>query len=110
MASPGNRGDATSIAGRRDLRVDHVRQRVREQPKRARQRLPRHNPALHRSPNPPMSPRRRRLLIIGAIVVVAALGWGLATILKPAFRHTIVITTGRITASIAALQIAMRPS
>lgn len=41
-----------------------------------------------------MSPRRRRLFIIGAIVVVAALGWGLATILEPAFRHTIVITTG----------------
>jgi TRAP transporter TAXI family solute receptor len=41
-----------------------------------------------------MTPRRRRLLVIGAIVLLAVLGWALATVLEPAFRHTIVITSG----------------
>ncbi|MBB5418880.1 TRAP transporter TAXI family solute receptor [Paraburkholderia atlantica] len=41
-----------------------------------------------------MTRRRRRLLIIGAIVLVAAFGWMLALILEPAFQRTIVITTG----------------
>jgi len=37
---------------------------------------------------------RRRLLILGAILLLAALGWALATVLKPAIQRTIVITTG----------------
>jgi TRAP transporter TAXI family solute receptor len=56
--------------------------------------MPRHNPALRRSRKAPMTPGRRRLLIIGAILLLAALGWALATVLKPAIQHTIVITTG----------------
>ena len=56
--------------------------------------MPRHNPALHRSQKAPITPGRRRLLTIGAILLIAALGWGLATLLKPAIQHTIVITTG----------------
>jgi len=56
--------------------------------------MPRHNPALHRSQKVPMTPARRRLLIIGAILLLAALGWALATVLKPAIQRTIVITTG----------------
>ena len=56
--------------------------------------MPRHNPALHRNEKRPMTPGRRRLLIAGVIALIAALGWGLWVILEPAFRHTIVITTG----------------
>ena len=56
--------------------------------------MPRHNPALHRSQKAPMTPGRRWLLIIGAILLIAALGWALATVLKPAIQRTIVITTG----------------
>jgi len=56
--------------------------------------MPRHYPALHRSQKAPMTPRRRWLLIIGAILLLAALGWALATVLKPAIQRTIVITTG----------------
>ncbi|MCI0151954.1 TAXI family TRAP transporter solute-binding subunit [Paraburkholderia sediminicola] len=41
-----------------------------------------------------MTPGRRRLLIVGAILLLAALGWAVAAVLKPAFEHTIVITTG----------------
>ena len=41
-----------------------------------------------------MPPKRRRLLIVGAIVLLAVLGWGLAIVLKPAIQRTIVITTG----------------
>ncbi|MFM0658390.1 TAXI family TRAP transporter solute-binding subunit [Paraburkholderia sediminicola] len=41
-----------------------------------------------------MTPGRRLLLLIGAILLLAALGWALATVLKPAIQHTIVITTG----------------
>jgi TRAP transporter TAXI family solute receptor len=52
------------------------------------------NPPLHRSRKAPMTPGRRRLLIIGAILLLAALGWALATVLKPAMQGTIVITTG----------------
>jgi TRAP transporter TAXI family solute receptor len=37
---------------------------------------------------------RRRLLILGAVLLLAALGWALATVLKPAMQHTLVITTG----------------
>lgn len=37
---------------------------------------------------------RRRFLIVGVILLLAALGWGLAAALKPAFQRTIVITTG----------------
>ncbi|SOE62174.1 TRAP transporter solute receptor, TAXI family [Burkholderia sp. D7] len=56
--------------------------------------MPRHNPALHRSQKPPMTPGRRRLLIMGAVLLIAALGWALAIVLKPAIQRTIVITTG----------------
>ena len=41
-----------------------------------------------------MTPGRKRLLIIGAILLIAALGWALAAVLKPAIQRTIVITTG----------------
>jgi TRAP transporter TAXI family solute receptor len=56
--------------------------------------MPRHNPALRRSQKAPMTPGRRRLFMIGAILLLAALGWALATVLKPAIQRTIVITTG----------------
>jgi TRAP transporter TAXI family solute receptor len=41
-----------------------------------------------------MTPGRRRLLIAGVIVLIVALAWGTSVVLEPAFRHTIVITTG----------------
>jgi TRAP transporter TAXI family solute receptor len=56
--------------------------------------MPRHNPALHRSQKAPMTPGRKRFLIIGAILLIAALGWALAAVLKPAIQRTIVMTTG----------------
>jgi TRAP transporter TAXI family solute receptor len=56
--------------------------------------MPRHNAALRRSQKVPMTQGRRRLLILGAILLLSALGWALATVLKPAMQHTIVITTG----------------
>jgi TRAP transporter TAXI family solute receptor len=56
--------------------------------------MPRHNPALRRSQKVPMTLGHRRLLILGATLLLAALGWPLATVLKPAMQHTIVITTG----------------
>jgi hypothetical protein len=51
-------------------------------------------PTLHRSQKAPMTPGRRWLLIIGAILLLAALGWALTVILSPALQRTIVITTG----------------
>ena len=56
--------------------------------------MPRHNPALHRSQKAPMTPGRKRLLILGALLLIGALGWALAAVLKPAIQRTIVITTG----------------
>ena len=56
--------------------------------------MARHNSALRRSRKAPMTLGRRRLLVIGAILLLAALGWALATVLEPAIQHTIVITTG----------------
>lgn len=56
--------------------------------------MPRHNPALRRNEKRPMTPGRRRLLIAGVILLIGALGWGISVIVEPAFRHTIVITTG----------------
>jgi TRAP transporter TAXI family solute receptor len=41
-----------------------------------------------------MTPGRRRLLVIGAILLLTTLAWGLVTVLKPAIQRTIVITTG----------------
>jgi TRAP transporter TAXI family solute receptor len=41
-----------------------------------------------------MTPRRRWLLIVAAALLLAALGWALAIVLKPAIQRTIVITTG----------------
>ncbi|AMO99484.1 TRAP transporter solute receptor, TAXI family protein [Collimonas arenae] len=56
--------------------------------------MPRHNPALHRVHKAPMTPTRLRLLIVGAILLLVALGWALVIVLKPAIQRTIVITTG----------------
>jgi len=56
--------------------------------------MPRHNPTLHRSQKAPMSKAKRRLLIVGAIALLAAFGWLMAIIVEPAFQRTIVITTG----------------
>jgi len=56
--------------------------------------MPRHNPALHRIQKAPMTAQRLRLLITGAVVAIAVLGWALVTILKPATQRTIVITAG----------------
>lgn len=56
--------------------------------------MPRQHPALQRSRTAPMTLWRRRFLIVGVILLLAALGWGLAAALKPAFQRTIVITTG----------------
>jgi TRAP transporter TAXI family solute receptor len=41
-----------------------------------------------------MARGRRRLLIIGSIVLLVLFGWTLVSILKPAFQRKIVITTG----------------
>ncbi len=56
--------------------------------------MARQNPALHRVQKPPMTPRRRRLLIAGVILLLAASGWGVWMLIKPAIQRTIVITTG----------------
>ncbi len=56
--------------------------------------MPRHNPALRRNQKAPITPGRKRLLVIGAILLLAALAWGLVTVLRPAIQRTIVITTG----------------
>ncbi|TDN61574.1 TRAP transporter TAXI family solute receptor [Paraburkholderia sp. BL10I2N1] len=56
--------------------------------------MPRHTPALQRSQKPPMTPGRRRLLVVCVVVLLAALGWALAAALKPAIQRTIVITSG----------------
>ena len=56
--------------------------------------MPRHNPALQRSQKPPMTPGRRRFLVVCVVVLLAALGWSLAAALKPAIQRTIVITSG----------------
>ncbi len=41
-----------------------------------------------------MTPMRRRFVMSGAILLVAALGWGVAVVVEPAIQRTIVITTG----------------
>lgn len=56
--------------------------------------MARQNPALHRVQKPPMTPRRRRLLIAGVILLLAASGWSVWMLIKPAIQRTIVITTG----------------
>jgi TRAP transporter TAXI family solute receptor len=56
--------------------------------------MPRHIPALQRTRKPPMPPGRRRLFVIAVVLLVAALGWSLAIVLKPAIQRTIVVTTG----------------
>ncbi|CDY77742.1 FIG00467904: hypothetical protein [Caballeronia glathei] len=56
--------------------------------------MAKHNPALYRRPKDPMTPGRRRLLIVGVVLLLTALGWALAAVLKPAIHRTIVITTG----------------
>ncbi|REE24123.1 TRAP transporter TAXI family solute receptor [Paraburkholderia sp. BL27I4N3] len=56
--------------------------------------MPKQNPALQRTQKSPMTPGRRRLLVICVTVLLAALGWALVTMLKPAIQRTIVITTG----------------
>jgi TRAP transporter TAXI family solute receptor len=54
----------------------------------------RKNTAFPRSQKAPMTTQRRAVLIIGAILFMAALGWALAIVIKPAIQRTIVITTG----------------
>lgn len=56
--------------------------------------MPRPHPALQRSQKAPMTRARKRLLIVGAILLIVVLGWILALVLQPAFQRTIVITTG----------------
>ncbi len=56
--------------------------------------MPRHHPALHRIQKAPLTPRRRRLLIAGALLLLVLIGWGVTLIIRPALQHTIVITTG----------------
>ena len=56
--------------------------------------MPRHNPALHRSQKAPMTRARRRFLIVGVIVLLAAFGWVVAIVAAPAFQRTIVMTSG----------------
>jgi TRAP transporter TAXI family solute receptor len=68
--------------------------RSRWPPKERSRTMARHNPALHRIRNTPLTRRRRLLLVLGAVLLLAALGWALVTILKPAIQRTIVITTG----------------
>ncbi|ACC74578.1 TAXI family TRAP transporter solute-binding subunit [Paraburkholderia phymatum] len=55
--------------------------------------MPRDNPALDRNRKTPVT-RRRLLFVAGATVLLAALGWGLYTVIEPAFQTRIVITTG----------------
>jgi TRAP transporter TAXI family solute receptor len=56
--------------------------------------MARFNPALRRSQKTPMAPRRRWMLVILSILILATLCWALAAVLKPAIQRTIVITTG----------------
>ncbi len=56
--------------------------------------MPRHNPALHRSQTAPMTRARRRFLIVGVIILLAAFGWVVAIVAAPAFQRTIVMTSG----------------
>ncbi|WP_322061121.1 TAXI family TRAP transporter solute-binding subunit [Paraburkholderia sp. J63] len=56
--------------------------------------MSRHRPTLRRIPKAPMSAKRRWLVFMGAIVLLALSGWALALILEPAFQHTIVMTSG----------------
>jgi TRAP transporter TAXI family solute receptor len=56
--------------------------------------MPSDDPALHHSQKASPTSQRRRLLIIGAIVILAALGWGLFTVIRQSFQTRIVITTG----------------
>jgi hypothetical protein len=72
--------------------------------------MPRHDPVLHRSRKVPMTLRRRRLLIIGAMLLLAALGWARTRVLEPVIQRSIVIATGRTAVSIMGLPIAMPPS
>ncbi|RQH07015.1 TAXI family TRAP transporter solute-binding subunit [Paraburkholderia dinghuensis] len=41
-----------------------------------------------------MTRAKRRLLVIGVIVLVAASGWGMGLVVEPAFQRTIVMTSG----------------
>ena len=56
--------------------------------------MPRHKPPLQRSQKTPMTRARRRFLMIGAIVLLAASAWLMAIVVEPAFQHTIVMTSG----------------
>src|SRR5262249_15274100 len=49
---------------------------------------------LERSRKTPMTPGRRWLIGVGAVVLLIVLGWGLYTVIEPAFQTRIVITTG----------------
>jgi TRAP transporter TAXI family solute receptor len=56
--------------------------------------MPRHNPALHRNQKAPVTPGRRRLLIVGALMSMVLFGWAVTVVVEPAFQRTIVITSG----------------
>ncbi|MEM5342848.1 TAXI family TRAP transporter solute-binding subunit [Paraburkholderia azotifigens] len=56
--------------------------------------MPRDHQTFHRNQKTPMTPRRRWLFAAGAILLLTALGWGLYTVIEPAFQTRIVITTG----------------
>ncbi|MBN3758324.1 C4-dicarboxylate ABC transporter substrate-binding protein [Paraburkholderia sp. Tr-20389] len=56
--------------------------------------MPRDNRVADRNRNTPVTWRRRWLLAAGVIALLAALGWGLYTVIEPAFQTRIVITTG----------------
>ena len=56
--------------------------------------MPRNHQAFRRNQKTPMTPQRRWLVAAGAIALLAALGWGLYTVIEPAFQTRIVITTG----------------
>jgi TRAP transporter TAXI family solute receptor len=56
--------------------------------------MPRDTPPLHLRQKAPVTARRRWLFAAGAVVLLAVLGWGLYTVIEPAFQTRIVITTG----------------
>ncbi|HEX2653575.1 MAG TPA: TAXI family TRAP transporter solute-binding subunit [Xanthobacteraceae bacterium] len=56
--------------------------------------MPRDNGALRRHQKTSASPAHWYLLVAGAALILAGLGWVFASVIQPALRHTIVITTG----------------
>ncbi|KVA21768.1 TAXI family TRAP transporter solute-binding subunit [Burkholderia ubonensis] len=56
--------------------------------------MPSDHGALRRHEKPPASPVRRYLVVAGTALILAGLGWVLVSVIQPALRHTIVMTTG----------------